>query len=434
VPVADPAVLADERNPLRKLAFYAAAGLLFLRLGVISELIFSMTGFNARLMYLFAPLAILGAFATGALRRTFTARAAWLWAGFFGWMILATPMSYWVGGSLNRVLSYGRVDFLFLVILGGLAMTWKEVRTLLHAIALAGVANVLVARWFGANDMGGRTNLADIIGSIGNSNDLASQLLLVLPFVAFVAMDSKRNMLVRLICIAAIGVGFTVILGTGSRGALIGIAVSMLFVLLYASAGQRAAILGGTVVMAMIAAVALPASTLSRLGSLFGESHVEAEQSSKSREYLFNKSLEYTRQFPIFGVGPDQFPNYEGNQRVSAGEVGNWHATHCAWTQVSAECGIPALLFFVFALGASLRMVFKTNRRAKQLGFQDIRNAAFCYLTAMIAYLVSITFLANAYVYHLPAMVGLAVSLTVAANRFMDQNSTKPRVPAMALA
>ena len=185
-------------------------------------------------------------------------------------------------------------------------------------------------------------------------------------------------------------------------------------------------------ILAALAPFVLPASSLSRLGALFGVQHVEADESSRSREYLLKKSLEYTAQFPLFGVGPDQFSNFEGKQRVDAGLVGNWHATHCAWTQVSAECGIPAFLLFAGGIGTAFVGVWKTHKKAKKRGFTDIQKTTFCYLTGMIAYLVAITFLAHAYNHYLPTMIGLAISMTITANRIMDQQAKTVPVPRLA--
>lgn len=408
----------EQQTSFRRVAFYSGLGLLFLRMSLLQELASYFAGVNTYLLYLFAPTAILGAFATGSIVRTLQAKASWLWIAFFAWMILATPMSSWPGGSAGRIMSYGRVDFVFLFIMGGLAMSWSDARMIVNAIAVAAVINVATFRLLGTSDMSGRMNLG--IVSIGNSNDLAAHLLLVLPFLGFLALDRKRSAVVRLGVCAVLGVGLLAILSTGSRGALVGMGLALLFILALASWSQRAVVFAGFLILAATAPFFLPESTLLRLGSLFGEQHAEAEESATSREYLFNKSLEYTFQYPLFGVGPDQFANFEGGQRVEAGLVGSWHATHCAWTQVSAECGIPAFLFFVGGIAAALMMVWKTHQRARREGFLDIKNATFCYLVGMIAYLGAITFLSNAYYYLLPAMIGLAITMHFTANRYMN--------------
>jgi O-antigen ligase len=172
---------------------------------------------------------------------------------------------------------------------------------------------------------------------------------------------------------------------------------------------------------------------------LIGQEHIEADESAESRGYLFKTSVKYTLQHPLFGIGPDQFSNYEGNEKVSNGEVGNWHATHCAWTQVSSECGIPALLFFILGIGSALLLVNKTWRQARKENYTEIANACFCYLLAMVGFLVAITFLANAYRFYLPAMIGLAISIRVAALQQMSARpepiqSFSPRFPVQPLA
>ena len=105
---------------------------------------------------------------------------------------------------------------------------------------------------------------------------------------------------------------------------------------------------------------------------------------------------------------------------MAEGKIGNWHATHCSWTQVSSECGVPALLLFVLGIGSALLMVHRTWRKARAQGFTDISNACFCYMVAMVGFLVAITFLANAYRFYFPAMVGLAISMSFVANRQMS--------------
>jgi O-antigen ligase len=139
--------------------------------------------------------------------------------------------------------------------------------------------------------------------------------------------------------------------------------------------------------------------------------------------YLFQKSLLYTVQHPLFGVGPDQFTNYEGGTAVAEGHVGNWHATHCSWTQVSSECGIPALIFYVCGIGSALALVMRTFWSARQQGHAEITNACFCYLLGMAGFLVAITFLANAYRVYVPVMISLAVSMSFAASEELSASS-----------
>jgi O-antigen ligase len=178
------------------------------------------------------------------------------------------------------------------------------------------------------------------------------------------------------------------------------------------------------VFLGAIVIVALPQSTSSRLASLFGEENLEADQSADARSHLFRQSLVYTIQHPLFGVGPDQFSNYQSQEHEAKKAL--WHPTHCSWTQVSSECGVPGLIFFVLGLGTACWSVARVYRRARELGNSDIANACFCYLLAMVGFLTSITFLSNAYGPTIPLMVGLGVSMSAAAAKRMAEK----RVPA----
>jgi O-antigen ligase len=311
-------------------------------------------------------------------------------------------------------------------------MTWKEIRLIFYTIAVAALTNLATARLFATLDEGGRINM-EASGNIGNSNDLGTHLLLVMPFLIFVIIDRARSKVLRIPLVLAIAYGVWVVLGTGSRGCMLAMGAMFLFALWRATPAQRV----GTLIVAMVLGVAvplmLPGSVVTRLGSLFNEDqHREGRESAEAREYLLKQSLLYTFQHPLLGVGPGQFPNYEGSQRTSEGKRGQWKVTHNFLTEVSSECGIPALVFMLMSIGSALLLVNRTFRQARKRGFRDITNAFFCYQLGMIGYLCSVVFLAHAYLFYLPTMVGLAISMSLVAMRQMaaPQVQTVAAVPA----
>jgi hypothetical protein len=153
----------------------------------------------------------------GSVRRTFRARAAYYWLGFLAWMVLATPFSSWPGGSAGLVLSYARIDWIFLALIGGAALNWNEVRAIFRTIAAAAVVNLAATRLF-QNAASGRVTL-EASGTIGNPNDLAAQLLLVLPFLMFFMLGRGRSIILRIAVPVLLLYGLWAILGTASRGA-----------------------------------------------------------------------------------------------------------------------------------------------------------------------------------------------------------------------
>lgn len=406
---------ADEAGGFRTLAFYFGVALIFIKISVLPEFLSNLIGTNLYVLYIVTPPVVAGILATGAVRRTLRANAARYWMAFFVWMAVATIFSSWIGGSVALVKNYALYNLMLLFLVAGLTTTWGEVRIVLYSLAAAGLLNLFEARVF-MDLKGGRMQLWEN-GTISNANDLASQLLLVLPFILWIAMDSRRSIFIRIPLYGSIVYGLWVVLGTASRGALIGIFMVFAFVLWRASMRQRliALVAGALLVVFMLAA--LPDLAANRLGSLFGEQNMEAQQSADSRNHLFRQSITYTAQHPLFGVGPDQFSNFQSNEHEVKQAL--WHPTHCAWTQVSSECGVPALIFFVLGLASAIFGVGRTYRMARERGNTDIAIACFCYQLAMVGFLVSITFLSNAYSVTIPLMVGLGIAISVAATRQM---------------
>lgn len=427
----DSAVDQDIERPFRKIAFYFGLAALVVRFGVLPEVLYTITGVNTYLLYLTVAPATAACILTGGLRRTFRGSAPYWWMLYVGWMVISVPFSSWQGGSLDDLSGYIRTDLVFLVIAGGIAVQWNEIRLLFYTIAGAAVINLLTARFF-ADDTNGRISLV-ASGTIGNSNDLAAHLLLVLPFLLFIVLDSKRSLIIRVPLVMAIIYGINVILGTASRGALISLIAGLAFMLFFATPIQRALAISGGLVLSFVFMAVLPSATIQRLGNLFGEEHEEAKESGESRSYLFKTSLLYSYQHPLFGVGMGQFPNYEGKQRITEGKVGNWHETHCVFTEVSAEIGIPALIFFLGGIVAAVVPVLRVHTKARRMGNVEVKNACFCFLLGTFCYLVAVTFLSHAYSFYFPAMIGLAGTISYVANRKLEGRGA-PIVPRPALA
>jgi O-antigen ligase len=418
---------AWETEPVRKISFYFCLAALFLRFGVVPELILYLTHFNTYLLYLVAPLAIVSTVLKGGVQRAFQSRAAYYWTAFFAWTALATPFSSWVGGSVKELVTYARADVIFLVLVGGMALNWHEVRVIFRVIAAATVVNLVSTRLFERLEAG--RVILDSSGSIGNSNDLAAHLLLVLPFLLFFMLGRDRSKVIQVVVLGLVLYGIWVMLGTASRGGLVGLALVFLCLLIRASLPQKLLLIVVAGAIALVAMAVLPSITLNRLSSLFGNKETEADASTEARKYLFRMSVKYTIEHPLFGVGLFQFENFEGKSSQAQGVHGNWHETHCSYTQVSAECGVPAFLFFTAGLGSAMLLVLRTYRKAKQEGYEEIANGCFCYLLAMMGHLVALAFLAEAFSFQLPAMVGLAVTINYAAMRTM--RSSRPGQAAM---
>ena len=414
--VADPA-LADSADPLRTVTFYTALALVFVKFGMLAEIQGLLMHFNAYLLYVFGIPAALGVFVAGGLRRTMAFRTARYWVAFNIWMFLCVPFSSWKFGSLMLAKGYLTNNLILMFVIAGLVVSWRECWLLVRAIAIAAIINILTGRFFASME-GGRLSL-NFSGTVGNANDYAAHLLLTLPFLLLFVYNS-RSVVKRVSALLALACGILMIVRTASRVALIALIVCALFAFFRGSAAQRLAMLC-LVPVAMIAIpVFVSAGALQRIVSFSSSEQdvsQEAMESSDARRYVMRKSIEYTLQFPLFGVGPGQFPGYEGAHNEVFGTHGMWHQAHNAWLQASSECGIPGAIFLMAGYISSFLLLNRTYRQAsRRSDCRDIRSTAFCVMLGMVGFLVAISFLNFAYLFYGPAMAGVAISIWRSAN------------------
>jgi O-antigen ligase len=405
----DPVFESERTNIARKLAFWFAAALVFIRLSMLHELVTYLTGQNLYFLYLFGPPAIAGMLMTGGVQRTFRSRTALYWAGFFGFMILAVPFSTWPGGSLGVVKTVLRTELPMLFVVAGVAMTWQECRTMIRVIAAAGILPIVSSQLF-ARD---HERLMLDFGAAANANDLAAHLLLVLPFLLFEVFTHK-NKFFRLAAFGMVLFGLLAVLTTASRGALVAIVVTCVVFLFRSSRRQRF----GLVMLAPVGAMAmlsmLSSETVIRLLSFSEDSEEFSEEaigSSQSREYLLRRSIEFTLYNPLFGIGPGQFATQEGNASREEGMRGNWHDPHNSYTQISSECGLPALLFQLAAIVSTFLILNRLWVESLKRKDSEVAAAAQCILLSLVAYGVACTFLSLGYKYYFLVLSGLTMAL-----------------------
>ena len=209
-----------------------------------------------------------------------------------------------------------------------------------------------------------------------------------MPAIAYSTMRRGTSVVMKIIGLVALGLACFLVLSTGSRGALISMAIAALYVLKAGSRRVRIALLLGIPALLLAAIPFMPAEASQRLASLFtSQSQTdEAAASQEQRAALLTASLRITAQHPLLGVGPGTFEEYEAEEAKAKGERGMWHETHNSYTQVSSECGVPALVFYLSAIFLSFRVfrrgpkVFEPHIRAVSsiLGLPWLAFASAC--------------------------------------------------------
>lgn len=398
---------------MRSFAFNCAVVLVFLRFSFLHETISYLTGINTYVLYIFGPLVLIGVIAYGGLQRTFRYTPAQFWLAFLVCMVAAVPFSTWKGNSFMLTQNYIRTNFMMLVVTAGLALTWVECRRMMYAIAGAVVVNLVTTRALMNQAASGDRLVLQSRGMISDPNDLAAHLLLVLPFLLFVVLRRRTPVYLRVILAGALGYGIFLVLRGGSRGGFVALTLTMVFILVIGSVRQKIAIGIAAPIMFVLFSTLLPGATWKRLTSFSAgeQSDKSAIESSEARKYLLRKSIEYTFKKPLFGVGPGQFMTYEGKEAAAEGRHGSWHVTHNSYTQISSECGIPALLFYLGTIISTFWLLRKIRKKALKLGEDEIVTATFCITIGLFAYSAACVFLSLGYMFQFPAVSGLVIAI-----------------------
>ncbi len=305
----------------------------------------------------------------------------------FGWMVLTIPFASWRGGSFAvTFFEFSRIVIISLTLTLTVAR-FVELRRLVLVQAL-GVALMTVAAVIVNNRMQGRlTGIGDAL--LSNPNDLAINIALNWP-LCLVFLLTARGIAKKVLWTVAMLVMIYAVMATYSRAGFMALAVAILFCLWdIGIRGRRIYLLGVAALCLVGMLVVAPGNYIRRLETLVGRFQ-EGDYdrgSAEARKELLIKSLAITATHPVFGVGPGNFPSY----------TGLWRVTHNTYTQLSSECGIPALLLFLLLLWKAflnLRYLRKMPRTPEK---EEIHLYASALGASFLAYLVGAFFSSTAY-------------------------------------
>ena len=238
-----------------------------------------------------------------------------------------------------------------------------------------------------------------IRGLFGNSNDLAMHLVTMVPLAVGFAFASKG---MRKLVYLAFAVAFTAaVVVTFSRGGFLGLFVAL--VVMVRKIGRQNKFLStGALVVALLAVLVLaPGGYTGRISTIFN-SDADATGSSSQRTEILKRSIWVTLRYPLFGVGVGNFHYKSVHELV----------THNAYTEVSSEMGIPALVIYIMLMVYPLRRLREIEKETTDLPEKrKLHYWSIGIQASIIAYMVSSFFGAVAYQWYIYYIVGYAVAL-----------------------
>jgi putative inorganic carbon (hco3(-)) transporter len=322
--------------------------------------------------------------------RQFRERLSWELFFLFlliGQLFVASLVSpVWPGGAFQVTMNFTKILIIFPMITGAVT-TFRRLRLLVFTQAVSVSAIAAVVIWKGRL-LGGR--LEGILGGYyTDPNDMALAIVLSLP-LCLALLFLSRNWFWKVFWSISMLVMTYVVFLTGSRGGFVALLVVTAICLWeFAIQGRRRYLL---LLVALVGVILLQSAGGLLVGRLKGtfdgrEDTGGSYDSAQSRQRLFWRSIDVTKEHPLFGVGPGNF------EQVS----GQWHTTHNSVTLMSSEGGVPALILYALILWCGFKNLRATIRLARGRTGASVLARALC--ASLAGYVVGSLFLSWAYLF-----------------------------------
>jgi len=225
---------------------------------------------------------------------------------------------------------------------------------------------------------------------IGDRNHLSTALLFAIPLMNYLRQHS-RHAVVRWGLTAAMGCTLMAVVGSQSRGALVGLAATA-FVLWLRSSGK---ILSGIAIAASVAVAItfMPDTWVERMNTI---QNYEEDGSAMGRITIWRVAIQLALMRPLVGSGFEgMYYQYVVNMVDPTVKA---RATHSIWLEVLGEHGFPGFFIWLAALGMgivySLRLTRLTRDRPDLQWAHDLGRMA---QVSIVAYSTGGSFLSLSY-------------------------------------
>jgi putative inorganic carbon (hco3(-)) transporter len=317
--------------------------------------------------------------------------------------LLSIPFAIEPAEAFPAFVDFIKVVTMFIVMIN-VVRSEKRLRAMFWLAFLVGIVlsfNALNDYRQGKFLMGGLRIKGVLGGMFDNPNDMALYLVMMIPLalgLLFVARGISKRLIygaLALLMIAGVVVSF-------SRANFMALAVALFVMAWKIGRRNRMAVVAMFIVAAALFFIVVPHDYLGRLGTLFGGRDWGGEGSAHAREGLLVRSLLVMLRHPVFGVGMNNFHSVSIREQVS----------HNAYTQIGAEIGIAALVFYVLFIIASYRRMRQIERetyesRAKERVYYLAVGLQGC----LIGYMISSFFVSVAFLWYIYYLVGYALCL-----------------------
>lgn len=334
-----------------------------------------------------------------------------------GWYIAGLPFAYWRSGSFQTLTQVWLKTFLIFFLLTQVLTTVERIRKLLWAVILSELVVTSISIFLSSQAIWvGERLLGFNLGILG-WNFLGIAEALMIPYIAAIFVV-RRSVLEAGLLIAAVTSMTWMLMLTASRSGFMDVVLSAAltwFLVLRGKSSGR--LIGAAMALALVVALCLaPQVFWERLGTMWdtagsstNDVAASARESEQNHLTAFTRSIEYTLEYPMFGLGLGNFQVVNGND---LGVPDAWIGTHNTFTEISSEAGIPALLLFVALLVTALRNIRKMSKiSATNPEGGEVNLLARATQVSLLSFAFGAFFAHLGYEYYFFYLVGIGVGI-----------------------
>jgi O-antigen ligase len=348
------------------------------------------------------------------------------------WSVVTIPVSFWPSGSLQVLTDHYLKAVAFFWLIGTVVTTTSRLRVLAWAFVLCAVplaatgVHHYVSGMFLSTGVPGLRRIYGYDGGsglVGNPNDLALMLNLIIPIAAALMLSARSAAGRWLAATAAVLSAGAVILTFSRAGFLTLAATSILFglwLLRHRAPGKAAVLL----LAGLCAIPYLPQGYTDRLSTIT-DMAADRTGSATGRWRDYQIALGVVARNPIFGVGIGQDVLAMNQSRGD-----EWISVHNAFLEYAVDLGLPGLALFVWLYLTCFRSARAVERRsARGASTGDLVHLAAGVQIALVGFAVAAFFHPIAYQFYFFAIAGLAVALK---HTYLTEHAQSLTVPARA--
>ncbi len=325
--------------------------------------------------------------------------------------LLSIPLALEPAKAWEAFVQFFKVVLIFVVMVN-VVRTEKRLKTLWVLVLIATCIlciNAVNDYRAGILELRGARIKGSIGGLFDNPNDLALHLVTMFP-IALALSFGSRSLLPKLVYFATALLIVGGIVVTFSRGGFLALMFASVVLLWKLVRNARWLLAPVSLALVVLFVLFAPGGYKQRLST-------RDDDSAMARFDDLKRSLFVASRHPVFGVGMDNYILFSNANKV----------THNAYTQVAAEMGVAALVFYILFIVVP----FKGLRKIEQQSYGNKSERRFFYAAtalqaSLVGYMVASFFASVAYLWYIYYLVAYAVCLRRIYDSAMVENMATP--------